>query len=316
MMNAMQYGHIIKHLEVAHLNALPMPMVRDGLLPAFQAKAQAILDARNSAHEMSLTAEARFEQAVGTLPVQDAGEAGFVVQASSMASGRRRLEGFFHAPLSQAILDHFACEGRSTVPLAEAGFDVWLPTRFKRIGAEDGVELLDSSDLFEINPDISRRIGDGDFGDRNSGRVKAGWLMVARSGQIYGLNGSVTIATASHEGKVVSDHVIRVAPREGATARAGYLCVALAHPIWGRPLVKRLIYGSSIPALDVTDLERLPVVRLSGGDEDGIADMAERASTLRADADIMENEIAADAEAILDRFISGDMTDIVLANGA
>lgn len=312
MMNAVQYGHIIKHLETGHLDALPIPVVRDGLLSTFQAQAQAILKARDSAQKLSLEAEERFERAVGALPPCELGEAGFAVPASAMSFGRRRLEGLFHSPLARTILDHFARQGKRTTPLAEAGYDVWLPTRFKRVTAEDGVDLLDSSDLFEINPDVSRRIGDGDFGDRNSGRVKAGWLLVARSGQIYGLNGSVTIATAFHEGKVVSDDVIRVAPRQDSQVRPGYLYVAMSHPTLGRPLVKRLIYGSSIPHLDVADLEGFNLVRLAPEDEDVIADMAERASMLRAEADIMENAIAAEAESVLDRFIAGETSDICM----
>lgn len=39
MMSAAQYGHIIKHLEVSHLNALPMPLLRDDLLGEFCDKA-------------------------------------------------------------------------------------------------------------------------------------------------------------------------------------------------------------------------------------------------------------------------------------
>ena len=313
MMNAVQYGHIIKHLETAHLDALPLPVLRDGLLLTFQAKMQAILDARNSAHDSSLKAEEAFENAIGRLPAQGHDNYGFSTRISSIASGRRRFEGAFHSPITHVILDHFACMGLRTIPLAEAGFDLWLPTRFRRISAEDGVDLLDSSDLFEINPDIARRISDGDFGDRNRGRVRAGWLLVARSGQAYGLNGSVTIATAFHEGKVVSDDVIRVAPRPSATLRAGYLYVAMSHPTLGRPLVKRMIYGSSIPHLEVTDLEQLQVVRLDQKDEDAIADLSDHASALRAKADILENEVTAEASAVLDRFIAGATDEVVCA---
>ena len=48
-------------------------------------------------------------------------------------------------------------------------------------------------------------------------------------------------------------------------------------------------------------------------EEHAIADLAEEASALRARADILENELAADAEAILDRFIAGDMQDVVVS---
>lgn len=312
MMSAAQYGHIIKHLEVSHLNALPVPLVRSELLSDFSDKVQAILEARNEAYELFSEAEAYFEQAVGHLSLTDFGESGFSVRASGLFDGRRRLEGFFHNPAVRAIRAHISKRGLKTTLLAQGGFDVWLPNRFKRINAEDGVPLLDSSDLFEINPDISRLIADGDFGDPYRGRVKAGWLMVSRSGQIYGLNGSVAIANAFHEDKIVSDDIIRIAPRENADLRSGYLFIAMSHPTLGRPLIKAQIYGSSIPHLDVTDVQALEVVRLSKTDEDAVAELAEQAAALLAEADIMENGIADAAEELIDRFLAGDTSDFIL----
>lgn len=312
MMSAAQYGHIIKHLEVSHLNALPLPVLRDELLTDFGTKVRTILEARNKAHSLLAEAEAHFERAIGLPDTSDIGENGFSVRASSFFDGRRRLEGFFHNPAVIAIRTHFARQGLKETRLAECGFDVWLPNRFKRINAEDGIPFLDSSDLFEINPDTSRKIADGDFGDPHQGRVKAGWLMVSRSGQIYGLNGSVAIANKFYEDKVVSDDIIRVAPREGASMRSGYLFIALSHPILGRPLIKAQIYGSSIPHLDVADVQSLEVVRLEASTEEVIADLAEQGAALLAKADLLENDIAAEAEIIIDRFMAGDTRDVVM----
>lgn len=312
MMSAAQYGHIIKHLEVSHLNALPMPVLRDELLNDFCTKVQTILDARNKAQSLLVEAESRFEKAIGLPDTSNIGESGFSVRANSFFAGRRRLEGFFHNPAVSAIRAHFVRQKLKVTRLAECGFDVWLPNRFKRINAEDGVPLLDSSDLFEVNPDISKRIADGDFGDHNCGRVKAGWLLLARSGQIYGINGSLTLANAAHEGRIISDHIIRIAPNDRCAIKIGYVYIALSHPILGRPLVKALAYGSSIPEIDVADIEQLEVVRLSVVDEEAIADLAEQGAALLAKADLLENDIAAEAEIIIDRFMAGDTRDVVM----
>lgn len=311
MMSAAQYGHIIKHLEVSHLNGLPFPMLRDPLLKEFGDDVQTILESRNRAYELSLEGEKRFENALGAFVQTDLGEAGFTVRASDLFSGRRRLEGFHHNPAASAVRNHFKAAGRSLERLGDH-FDVWLPNRFKRIPATEGAELMDSSDLFEINPDPGRRIADGDFGDRCAGRVKAGWLMMARSGQIYGLNGSVSIATAFHEGKVISDDIIRIAAKESGGIRSGYAYVALSHPIFGRPLVKALIYGSSIPHVDVSDLAEFQMVRLSKHEEKAVADLADEASACFAKADILENRLATRAGSLLDAFVSGDLTSFTL----
>jgi uncharacterized protein (DUF433 family) len=49
-----------------------------------------------------------------------------------------------------------------------------------------------------------------------------------------------------------------------------------------------------------------PIVRLSPASENRIADFAEHSSELRGRADLLETEIAAEAEALFDRFIAGD----------
>ena len=60
-------------------------------------------------------------------------------------------------------------------------------------------------------------------------------------------------------------------------------------------------------------MERIEVVRLDTKIEDAIADLAEQGSALLAEADILENDLAADAENLIDHFLAGDSKDFVLA---
>lgn len=314
IMRSSHYGHVIKHLETSHLDDLPVPVLRDDLLSDFNKRARSVLALRNRAHELSLAAEARFEAVFGPLPKLDIGESGFSVRASSaLFGGRRRFDALPHNPQAKAIREHLAHGGKGFTTLADAGYQVWLPTRFKRIPAEDGLPLVGSSHLFEINPDQDKLIADGKFGDVHNGRVKAGWLLLSRSGQIYGLNGTLTLATKAFEGKIVSDHVIRMAPGAHSTLRPGYVCAALSHPSLGRPIMKSLPYGSSIPEIEVADVEQVEVVRLRRGEEDAIADMMEEASALRAEADIQETALASEAGEILERFIAGHTHEVLLS---
>jgi hypothetical protein len=301
------YGHMIKHLETSHLAALPIPVVRSQVAADFKRTLEKILDLRNRGYQLTLEAEARFEHSFGPLKVKDWGETGFSIRASAaLFGGRRRFEATPHNPGARTIWRHLIKSGRSFSKISSAGFDVWLPTRFRRTPAQDGVWLLGSAELFETNPDLEKCIADGDFGDRNRGRVKTGWLLLARSGQIYGINGSVVLATEALEEKVISDHVIRIAPRTDAQMRIGYLHTALSHPSLGRPLVKSLAYGSSIPEIDPGDFAQFEVVRLTRTEEEAIANLAEEAADKRAKADILERELAADAGKLIDRFLAGD----------
>ena len=72
----------------------------------------------------------------------------------------------------------------------------------------------------------------------------------------------------------------------------GYLLVAMTHPTLGRPRVKALPYGSSIPEIEVEDLQGLPIPRLAERVEGDIADRVEEAARLRDGADELETQLA------------------------
>ena len=228
MMKATQYGHIIKHLETHHLEKLPI------IFPINKAKAeecnrgtQQVLYYRNEAFRRINEAEEIFErQFPGSTTHSD--ETGFKRRASqSFFVSRRRFDAWHHNPEKRAIEECLRSSCSKWRTLCEAGCKVWLPNRFKRVRAEDGVDLIDSSKAFELNPDYRRRISVEGITDKNNGFVKPGWLLLARSGQIYGLLGSISIATQQHCGKIVSDDVIRIVP--GDDISPGYLYVAMGH---------------------------------------------------------------------------------------
>jgi len=308
MMTSAQYGHMIKHLEVSHLNALPLPELSDPQLDYFTQQTKAILDLRERAHAATLEAEQRFADCLGPLPAHTSGETGFVVNAGDAFFGRqRRIDGWPHNPRVRAITEHLASRGRDVVTVSRCGYRVWVPGRYKRVPADEGVIFLDSSDLFEINPDLPKRYADCAFGDEYQGRVEKGWLLMASSGQTYGIVGGVVLANTYYEDKVLANHVIRIAPQAEPAVRPGYLLTALSHPVFGRPVMKSFAFGSSVPEIGPNNVSAFKVVRLEPNDEDYIADCAEQAAELRAQADLLETAIADEADSILSHFMAGDV---------
>lgn len=304
MMKAAQYGHIIKHLEVSHLDSMPIISVDAAVRSRFQKNAARVLELRNKALEKAREAEALFEGAIGLEDNPGEDNDVFITKASDIfGEPRRRMDAAHHVPYVRTLLTRLRARGRSIQTLESLGFRAWLPNRFKRVPASDGVDLLTSSDFFEINPDQGRHIADGDFGDTNRGRVREGWMVVSRSGQVYGLLGSIAMVTKAHEDKVASDDLIRIAPGPSTQVRSGYVYVALSHPKLGRPILKALAYGSSIPHIEPSDLSAVPIVRLDETIEAAIADAADEMARLRAEADILENTLAAAAGKIIDQFI-------------
>jgi len=101
----------------------------------------------------------------------------------------------------------------------------------------------------------------------------------------------------------VSNHVLRAAPQPGAIP-AGYVLTALSHPTLGRPLLKSLAFGSSVPELNPDDVASELIVRLDSAVEIEIAGLAEASADARASADLLEREVMLEAEAIISQFIS------------
>lgn len=304
MMKAAEYGHIIKHLETHHVDSLPILRLDGDTRARFGVEATEILNLRDRAYSTAVEAEELYERAFGAFEASDLGELGFTCRANRLFSARRRLDAWHHSPFVEALAGHLARQAKGWNEIGQLGLDVWLPTRFRRVGARDGVDLLDSSDLFEINPDVTKRIADRDFGDAHDGRVAPGWILLARSGQVYGINGSSMLSGPRHENKVISDHIIRIAPRD-PKCRLGYLLMAMSHPTLGRPRVKALPYGSSVPEIEVADVQSFSIPRLDERTEGDIAERVEEAARMQDRADQLETRLAASAEAEVQCFVGG-----------
>lgn len=303
MMSGAQYGHIIKHLETAHLDALPVPEVSATTAADFERRVARLLNLRDESYRCTLEAERLYEAALGVTSFGDDGENGFAIHASKLFRGRRRIEGSYHSPAVTTIKRHIRSTGRPSIMLSNAGYDIWVPGRYRRIPAADGVRYLDSADLLEVSPDGEKRFADCGFGDRYKGRVKRNWLLMPCSGQVYGIIGSVVLAGASLEGSAVSNHVIRIA---GANSdlRAGYVLTTMSHPMLGRPLIKAMAFGSSVPEIDPDEVKEFQVIRLGENLEGAIADHAEASAKARAEADELERKVSEDAGRLIDEFVA------------
>lgn len=304
MMSGAQYGHIIKHLETTHLNALPVPEVGADTAADYERRILRLLQLRNQSYQKTLDAERLFEDALGLSSINDEGEAGFVVRASKLMHGRKRLDGAYHSPVVTKIKQHIRSSEYPSIALGDVGYQVWVPGRYRRIPAADGVRYLDSADLLELSPDGEKRFAECGFGDRYGGRVKSDWLLMPCSGQVYGIIGSVVMAGSALEDIAVSNHAMRIAVVE-SELRPGYVLTAMSHPQLGRPLIKAMAFGSSVPEIDSEEVKEFRLVRLGRQLENEIADHAEASAKARAEADALDREIAESASRLIDEFITG-----------
>ena len=85
-------------------------------------------------------------------------------------------------------------------------------TRFSRTFGVEGVPYMSADELFSISQVSEKRVHLDPIPIHEEFFVKEGWILMACSGQVYGLNGSVTLATKHHENYFFSHDLIRIAP--------------------------------------------------------------------------------------------------------
>lgn len=303
MMTSAQYGHIIKHLEVGHLDALPVVEIDANRKAKFSELAKSIVTSRNRAHKLVSDAELNYGRAIGDVPAFAGDSSGFTASASSMFGHNRRLEGGYHnlaARSAEAAIGH---GGRTLEKLASLVERVYVPGRFKHVYGEDGLPYLDSAQILEVAPDIEKYVLSLNDEKRSGYLVNAGTLLLPCSGQLHGVIGHVVLAGQWHEDKVLTNHILRIVPKAKPTIRTGYLQAVLSHPLLGRPRVLRGAYGSSVPELSVWDIENFIVPRLGSAVEDIIADAMEEAAALSAHANSLEDTASEAAEEIVRQFL-------------
>ncbi|MBO6717068.1 MAG: hypothetical protein JJ913_03830 [Rhizobiaceae bacterium] len=297
MMSSSQYASIIRHIEPAHLNALPIPNVSPAIAAKFQRWMDAIIDCRNQATRYRKDAEAAYETALGA-PVPPKSQIGFTVSSTELTARRRRLEAAYHSPTARTILNAFARQQR----LGDLVKRVWWQSRFKRAFGEAGMPYMSADDLFTTNPHQLKSILVEGKKDIDEFLVQKNWIVMACSGQIYGLNGSAMLTSEYHRGFFLSHDLIRIEP-DPTKARPGYLLTALTHPTLGRPLVLREAYGMSIPHLDPDDVAGIAIPRLNDQKESAIADLAEKSAAKQAEAESQERDLAEAAGKVISEFL-------------
>lgn len=119
--------------------------------------------------------------------------------------------------------------------------------------------------------------------------LHSGTIIMACSGQKYGILGGAIMLTENQEGLFGSHDLMRIKVDESKVC-AGYLLTFLNDPLLGSPYVVRNACGTSTPHLDSTDLRSVKVPRLAVDVESVIADLMDRSVSISAKADRLENE--------------------------
>ena len=306
MMQSAQYGHIIKHLETHHLEALPVVQVGPEQHEFFERCCREMLELRERAEHLVDEAETIYGEAVGRVTPRELVGIGFTTRASEITQRGRRLEGSYYNPLARAAEEAVRSSTTRIEALGDLVEGAYVPGRFKHVYGDRGVPYLDSAQILEATPEITKRVLSLNEAQRADYLVRAGTLLVPCSGQLHGIIGTAVVATSWHQGKVLSNHILRIVPAPEPRVRTGYLQAVLNHPFLGRPRVIRSTFGSSVPELGPGDLARLTVPRLTTSTEHEIADRMEQAARCRAQAAQLDERMSSNAEDLVNRFLAED----------
>jgi hypothetical protein len=299
-----QYGSIIKHLEPEHVQKLLVPLPGEDVYEPLSKRVKSVYRLRDEAFNLTVHAEAMYAAELGGDSLSLPEDVAFSVAASTLFPKRRRLDGFHYNPRARRALVALYSGGRPVPPLSSLGYEVFGVPRFKHMYSSEGIPYLDSEDIFKVGPNLTKFIPAIHKRDADSYYVKRGWLLMACSGQIYGLNGRVILADAWHENKILSNHVVRIVPPDNAdSVPAGYIKIVLGHPVFGRPLVVRWAFGTEVPEIDPDDLSDFPVVRLDANIEEEIGAQVERANILNRQAAEEEDALVAHVEQMVAKAI-------------
>lgn len=301
---AAQYGHMIKHIEVAHANEFPAIMPDAATRKAIGDKAAEAVRLRGEGWELRDEAFRLLEKAVGIQKDANPPESPCTtseVRLSDVLQNRSRLDADSYVGPIEAI--DSLVSSCTWEYLGDLVKNVVEPTRFKRFYGESGVPFAGISELFDVNATPTKHIYPKLVKGWQRFMLEPGTLIIARSGQKYGILGRVLMLTENHRGMMGSDHLTRIIP-DSHKMRAGYLLAFLNDPIIGRPSVIRQAFGTSVPELSPIDIKKIRVPRLDANVESTIADLMDRSVSTSAKADRLENEATKLAQEQIDLAIA------------
>jgi len=292
------YGAIIQHIEPHHISELLIPRFDPSVELAVHELIVQAAQLRSDAATRLIAAQNDLEKAIGQPPkipsTASRKERLTRIIACSDIQRSMRMEGYFYNPLAASIEDWAKAKGDACVYLGDVA-EVYDVPLFKHIyvDAEQGVPFFTSGDIFEIDRKARKFLSKTRTVNLHKYILQAGWILLARSGQLGGIIGRPQYSDSALSGSATSDHVLRVVP-DGIPS--GYLYAYLYSANIGYPLLTRTMTGHSIPALWPSQLSKIPVVVTDQAEMERISEMVVSAFEDR----VMATELEAKARTLID----------------
>jgi len=285
-----EYGAMIPHIEPDHLEHVPAPdpppilkkRIHDLVLHSYAL--------RDESNRLLKQAEQQLYEVLNLPPLRTIRAAtldpkiGVRTAIVSAAQLSNRLDAGYHTPLVDAIVQRLRKAPAELTAVGDPRLSerIILPGRFARVyvGEGQGIPFFGGKQIHQLDPTgrkfLSLKIHGARIREQLS--LTQNMVLVTCSGTI----GRVALAPKHWTGFAASQHIIRIVPASEDVA--GYLYVFLASD-YGRALIRRFSYGSTVPELDDHQTAQVivPILRDSTA-QARINDLALKANALRSDA--------------------------------
>lgn len=206
----------------------------------------------------------------------------FVRPSSAVLDGALRLEAGFYGSGGYRALQAMGNSGFEINRVVDMAGVRWFGP-FSRVYVEDhqaGVPFLSSADIMGTRLEVKHYISKALTPNLQRLLVKNGTILVSCSGTI----GNVAICTGDYDGMAVSQHAIRVDPKDDIDR--GVLYAFLLSRL-GQFLVTRNKSGSVIESIYAADVESLPIPKLPRSLRQYISEIVTLACNLREKANAL-----------------------------
>ena len=242
------FGAVIQHIEPDFVSSIPIPSFPED----FQNKINDLVLESARLREEATDALDKAHKIIEKTFLSDEKISSPKVKISTiLKSHNTRFEASYYTSRNRAIYDHITsnCEFSTLSELTE---DIFRPGIFKREYVKKGVTFLGGADILLSIPDSEKKLSFRQVDRLPELKVKKGWILVTCGGTI----GNCVLIDEQLEKCVVSQHVMRVVPKESALI--GYLYAILSSKV-GHELITMFTAGSVIPQIESHHLGLVPI---------------------------------------------------------
>lgn len=303
-MQGAQYGAVIKEIDPAVLDHMPVPILPEIVQERIHNKMLRALSLRERGSCLLKKAERLLYKLLG-LPDPDTLKPGYLpnppgtkvptfsVKRSELEG---RLDGSYHLPEVKSLLRVLKAGKYPLAHLKDLTAYIHIPPRFKRhyVDPAKGVPFVRPSDLATVRI-LERRYIAKWTPELPQALLKRHEVLVSRSGSI----GDIGFVAQAWDGWAGSDDLARIAAKK-RSSHPGYLYAFLSS-VYGQGQIKREIYGGVIDHLEVEHLAKVLIPQAPLEIQKTIGEAVVRAFNLRDKANSLEEEAISELEELIAR---------------